>query len=138
METIFMLKRFLNAALAIVALSMVGGLVNKTLAGPPDAVAICHATSAADGHYNYLELPPEPLSAHFDEHGTPKAGHEKDFFPVDGDCDKSNDPGGSGDDPGGPGGTPEPITILLFGAGVAGVGYASRKLRRNKKAESDS
>jgi hypothetical protein len=135
METISMLKRILNAALAIVALLMVGGSVNKTLAdaGGVVKVAVCHANSS--GSYSFLELPPEPLSAHFDEFGSPNAGHEKDFFPVDGDCDKSNDPGGNPDPQSI---TPEPLTILLFGAGVAGVGFASRKLRRNKKAESDS
>jgi hypothetical protein len=135
METISMLKRFLNAALAIVALLMVGGSVSKTLAdaGGVDKTAICHANSS--GSYSFLELPPEPLSAHFDEFGSPNAGHEKGFFSVDGDCDKSNDPGG---DPNPQSTTPEPVTILLFGAGVAGVGYASRKLRRNKKVGSDT
>src|SRR4051794_2200239 len=123
METIIMLKRPLNAALAVFAMLMVGSLVNMVLADAPPKTAICHATSAADGHYTYNELPPTAVSTHFQNNGSPQAGHELDFYPVDGDCDKTNDPAG---DPDPQAATPEPITILLFGAGVAGVGYASR------------
>ncbi|MFL6468324.1 MAG: PEP-CTERM sorting domain-containing protein [Pyrinomonadaceae bacterium] len=98
--------------------------------------ALCHATSSATNPYNYLVLPDEPLSAHFDEHGTPRAGHEQDFFPVDNDCDRSNDNGGN--DPGGtPTSVPEPITMLLFGTGLAGIGYASRRYFRKSDENND-
>ena len=124
-----MFKRNLEATMAACVALLVLGLALPAFAGD-GRVAICHATSAADGHYNYLELPPNPLDAHFDEFGNPLNGHERDFFPEDTDCDRTNDdPGG---DPPGPGPVPEPITVLLFGAGVAGVGYASRRFRRNK------
>ena len=95
--------------------------------GKEGRTALCHATGSATHPYNYLVLPDEPLSAHFDEHGTPLAGHEQDFFPVDHDCDRSNDNGGVGDDDGNPTSVPEPITMLLFGTGLAGVGYVSRR-----------
>jgi hypothetical protein len=133
METISMLKRFLNAALAIVALLLVGGWVSMARADAPPKTAICHADEGQK-EFTYNELPPTAVSTHFENNGSPKAGHELDFYPVDGDCDKTNDPVGV--DPQST--TPEPLTILLFGAGVAGVGFASRKLRRNQKAGSDS
>jgi len=47
-----------------------------------------------------------------------------------------------GDQPAGPGGcgvtvtptaTPEPLTMLLFGAGLAGVGYAKRRMGRKEE-----
>jgi hypothetical protein len=37
-------------------------------------------------------------------------------------------PGGGGT----PTATPEPITMLLFGAGLAGVGYAKRRMGRKE------
>ena len=120
-----MFKRTCEATLAACAL-----LIVLVITGPTTAqvqkTALCHATGS--GHFNFLNLPPEPLDNHIDGNGSFLAGHEEDFFPVDNDCDKSNDPGGGGDPD--PGAIPEPVTILLFGAGVAGVGYASRRFRR--------
>jgi hypothetical protein len=127
-----MFRRSLPTALAAFVFVMLLGLVPYTFADPPVITAVCHATSSAENPYNFLRLPPEPLSAHFDEFGNPLNGHEQDFFPVDNDCNRLNDPGG-GDPP--PGAVPEPITILLFGAGVAGVGYASRRFRRKRSAK---
>ena len=117
----------------IVACSVLLAMVFATPASPGDRTALCHATGS--GHFNFLNLPPEPLDNHMDGNGSPISGHENDFFPVDGDCDRTNDPPGG--DPG-PGAVPEPITILLFGAGVAGVGYASRRIRRNRASKTGS
>ena len=129
-------KRSLPPVMAIFALAMLFCLAAPTFADRPGRTAICHATRSSANPFNYLSLPGEPLSAHFDEFGSPLAGHETDFFPADNDCDTSNDPGGGGDP--GPGAVPEPVTILLFGAGVAGVGYASRRVRRNRMAKAES
>jgi hypothetical protein len=130
-----MVKRSLPAALAIFVLVTLFGLGAQTFADG-SRTAMCHATRSATNPFNFLTLPGEPLSAHFDEFGSPLAGHETDFFPVDNDCDTSNDPDGG--DPPGPGAVPEPVTILLFGAGVAGVGYASRRVRRNRMAKAEN
>lgn len=101
--------------------------------GQVQKTAICHATSSAENPFNFLELPPASLDDHIDnETGNPLVGHEQDFFPVDNDCDKSNDPGGPGPSPDP---IPEPITMLLFGAGLAGVGYASRRFMKKSKKE---
>src|SRR4051794_19159973 len=117
--------RYLFAATIVLSLA---AMAHNTFGQKPKT-AICHATSSATNPYSFLQLPQEPLSAHFDEHGTPLAGHEKDFFPVDNDCDVTND-GGSVEPTPAPTGTPEPITMLLFGAGLAGVGYVSRRYLR--------
>ena len=131
-----MFKRVFQAALAASSL-----LILLVITGPAGAqgvqkTAICHATSSAGNPYTFLELPPEPLSAHFDDNGTPLAGHEEDYFASEGEiaanaCGGSVGPSPTPD----PGAIPEPITILLFGAGVAGVGYASRRIRRNRESK---
>jgi len=41
--------------------------------------------------------------------------------------DKNNETGGGDNTP-----TPEPITMLLFGTGLAGVGYAKRRFGKDK------
>jgi len=127
-----MIKKFQRYLIAAALMLTPLMLAHNTYGDPPVFTSICHATSSETNPYNFLTLPPEPLSAHFDEFGTPLAGHEKDFIPTDSDCDISNDGGG---EPPPPGSTPEPITMLLFGAGLAGVGYVSR--RYLKKGDSD-
>ena len=50
------------------------------------------------------------------------------------DITQCEDGTGGGGDPD-PGAVPEPLTILLFGAGLTGVGYATRRLRKKGKIE---
>ena len=133
-----MLTRTLAAITAACTVLMVMVFVVSSVA-QSSKTAICHATSSASNPYTFLQLPPEPLSAHFDEFGTPLAGHEKDYFASDAEiaakaCGSVVGPSPTPD----PGAVPEPITMLLFGAGVAGVGYASRRIRRNRKSTADS
>jgi hypothetical protein len=50
-------------------------------------------------------------------------------------CKEDKDDGGTPGDGGGTEPVPEPITMALFGAGLAGVGYARRRF---KKGENES
>ena len=124
-----MLKRSLLTSLAVFTLLTIGGSLGRVSAKEKEL--LCHRTSDInpDGsvHYQLLPLPPTAITAHLDEHGNLEAG---DFFPNDEDCDVTNDGGTTGTPD--PGATPEPITVLLFGAGVAGAGYATRRLRKNR------
>ena len=95
-------------------------------------VGVCHATEA--GTFELLMLPPgNAVDVHIADPANPDSGHDDDYLAsaseiAAGQC---GDSGGPGPTPQ-PGGVPEPVTMLLFGAGLAGVGYASRKLRRKK------
>lgn len=123
-------------ALAVMFVLPLLAVAPNLYADPPAKTALCHATSSESNPYTYLELPPSPLDNHIDSNGSPLAGHEQDFFPVDSDCDRSNDPGG---DPGtDPGAVPEPITMLLFGSGIAGVGYISRRFLKKRGDEDET
>jgi hypothetical protein len=86
---------------------------------------ICHATGSASNPYVEITTAnPAIINAHIGN--PPGTGHPGDFVVS-----------GPGQCPGaGPGPTavPEPITMLLFGAGLAGVGYAKRRMGR-KEAE---
>ncbi len=48
---------------------------------PSEKITICHVAGRKDEPANYitLEIPPQALNGHFDENGTPKAGHEEDY-----------------------------------------------------------
>jgi hypothetical protein len=62
--------------------------------GPPEKVTICHVAGLASDPANYitLHLPPAAVygpGGHFNENGTPQAGHEQDSF---GECDPPEPP----------------------------------------------
>ena len=79
--------------------------------------SLCHATGSASNPFFLEEVPVRAASAHL---------QRGDIYPVQGVC-----PGEVEGAP--PAATPEPITMLLFGAGLAGIGYAAR--RRSRKAQ---
>lgn len=59
-------------------------------ASAADKVTICHAAGLAGStQFATLTIPTPALSGHFDNNGTPLAGHEEDFF---GFCPGDNDP----------------------------------------------
>lgn len=74
--------------------------------------AICHREGNGEFHLNTVSS--SSVDAHL-AHG--------DMFPEGGSCLD----GTTGGDDVEPGATPEPITMLLFGAGLAGVGYMTRR-----------
>jgi hypothetical protein len=131
-----MIKRVIQAALAVSALLIVLVVTGPTGAQGVQKTAICHATGSASNPFSFLELPPEPLDDHFDGNGNPLEGHENDRLASDSEIEAKECNGSVGPPPTpDPGAVPEPITILLFGAGVAGVGYASRRIRRNRESK---
>ena len=70
------------------------GLGTAALAGdhPPggDKIYICHASGqAGTTKFETLYLPPAGVAAHFENNGTPKAGHELDYF---GPCNEEPPP----------------------------------------------
>jgi hypothetical protein len=64
--------------------AMLGYSITSVFAQTQDARAYCHANSGASG-YVYHNNP--AWDAHFENNGTPKAGHELDFFTFVGDTD---------------------------------------------------
>ena len=79
-------------------------------------ITLCHATGSASNPFVLEEIAVRAASVHLEK---------GDVYPSGGTC-----PGGV---EGAPTATPEPITMLLFGAGLAGVGYVAR--RRKQKSE---
>lgn len=69
---------------AMAASTLMGYSLTSVLAVSVDARAYCHANSGASG-YNYLNNP--AWTQHFENNGTPKSGHELDFFALEGDTD---------------------------------------------------
>ena len=109
--------------------------------GQQDIVSFCHEN--ADGRFVFLQIPVDaaigghgynPTTMSFSS-GPGADGHATDFLAAnEAECnDGPTDPGGNPD----PGAVPEPITMLLFGAGIAGVGYATRRLRKKGETEDD-
>jgi hypothetical protein len=92
-------------------------------------VTVCHVEgSGADTRYVLKEIEDNALKAHL--------GHG-DIYPVP----VTGCPFGAAGDPEptpGAGGTPEPITILLFGSGLAATGFVARRSRRKKLEHPDS
>ena len=79
--------------------------------GLPD---LCHATGSPSNPFVLISPGDPSYNTHF--------GHG-DMPAVNGVCGEGT-----------PSVIPEPITMLLFGAGLAGVGYAKRRMGRNKGA----
>jgi hypothetical protein len=121
--------RTMSTILTASAVLMVLTLSTSTIGQGVEKTGLCHANT--DGSYSFLQLPDPALDAHYDRDlNVFKNGHDLDFFADSREeCDSGT--GGGGD----PGAVPEPLTILLFGAGVAGVGYATRRLRRKSESE---
>jgi len=91
-------------------------------ADPKEKIVICHANSS--GGFTRIEVSPMAQGGHFEENGTTAAGHEDDIFlgVGGGECPTGDTTA-----------VPEPITMLLFGAGLAGVGFVAK--RRKQRAE---
>ena len=104
----------------ILGVSMVLLLSSATISYAADNPAICHHPASAPADHSEDIFLAYPGGGHQPNgNGT----HVNDHYPLsDGTC------GGGTVDP-----TPEPVTMLLFGAGIAGVGYAAR--RRKRRAE---
>lgn len=73
------------------AMAMVAGVItlgtHAVVSAGGEKTTICHAAGqAGTTHFNTLHLPDAALSAHFDENGSPQAGHEQDYF---GECQTS-------------------------------------------------
>lgn len=59
----------------------------SVLATPEPKVTICHATSSATNPYEQIVVSENAIGGHFDNPGTPKAGHEDDLlFEGEVDC----------------------------------------------------
>lgn len=91
------------------------------------AIPICHHEGNGSTHLIIVDNN-SVADAHIRNHG--------DWIVTDArPCPTDGDTGGGGDPD--PGAVPEPITILLFGTGLAGVGYATRRLRKKGDTEND-
>lgn len=69
------MKKLLSIALSIPLLA--GGIA---VAVPAPKVTICHATSAEDNPWVRIVVSENAIGGHFDNPGTPKAGHEDDLL----------------------------------------------------------
>lgn len=96
------------------------GLAAASFAFGQESVTFCHATGSASNPYNTITTSNEgEINGH--------RHHEGDIIPA---------PAGGCPTEGGtttPTSVPEPITMLLFGAGLAGVGYAKRRMGRKEE-----
>ena len=73
----------------IAAMVLAAVMVTAATAGE-DKVYICHASGQAGTlKFETLYLPPAGVAAHFENGGTPKAGHELDYF---GECTEEPPP----------------------------------------------
>lgn len=85
------------ALLAAFALSQVAQATQPS--DSPKKVVICHATSSEQNPYNEIEVSENAIGGHFDNPGTPKAGHEDDLLLKEGEhCPEGDGPTGGGND----------------------------------------
>lgn len=81
------MKKFVAALTLAFALAFGAFTMAPALAAPPAKVTICHAAGLA-GTTKYVELTisenavygRKGNAGHFEENGTPRAGHEQDYF----------------------------------------------------------
>ena len=91
--------------------------------------AVCHREgppTAPTGYHLIVVATQAVFDAHIN-HG--------DVMPTEGGVCPGGSTGGGGNPD--PGAVPEPLTILLFGTGLAGVGYATRRWRKKGTTDSD-
>lgn len=107
------MKRFL-VYLASILLGATGafGVALATKPTENEKVTICHATSSEENPWVRIVVSENAIGGHFENPGTPKAGHEDDLLlggeqecPVDNE--NNNDPGGEPNDGGTGGGQAE-------------------------------
>jgi hypothetical protein len=108
--SLFAAAVFLSTACAVITVSSQTG-AKETRA--KESITLCHATGSASNPYETITV---------SANGHAHQNHSDDIVPA---------PAGGCPGPGGPPvPTPEPITMLLFGAGIAATGYAARKFKR--------
>ena len=105
------IQNFLIAASLVAVLVFAGSAFAQH-----EQITVCHTTG--NGIFELTPIDDSSLQGHL-QHG--------DIYPVP----ANGCPSGTTPTPA-PGATPEPITILLFGAGLTGVGYATRRFWGNK------
>lgn len=91
--------------------------------------AICHRIESPETPTGYNLLAVDDQGA-FNGH----LNHGDVLPDANGACPASGTDGGGNPDPAA---LPEPLTILLFGTGLASVGYVTRRWRKNGELESD-
>lgn len=75
-----------NFTIAIIIILIVLAFISAANAakpddpGPANKVTICHATSSATNPYTRIVVSENAIGGHFDNPGTPKAGHEQDIL----------------------------------------------------------
>lgn len=69
-----------KVVIIIILLILLLLLATNTLAVAPEKVTICHATSSETNPYTRIVVSENAIGGHFDNPGTPKAGHEDDLL----------------------------------------------------------